>query len=64
MYALTRSVPFRQLLLEQLPTFTVSLVVTEFFLKLGSFSLECIAFLAIWFVLDGLVSGARLLLPR
>ena len=40
----------------QLPMFTTSLLITEMFFKLGSFSLEVIAFGALWFLLDFVVS--------
>ncbi len=52
MYALLRSVPASQLAVQQLPSFVISLVIAEMFYKLGSFSLECVAFLATWFVID------------
>lgn len=37
---------------QQLPAFVVSFTVASLFYKLGSFALECVAFLATWFVLD------------
>jgi hypothetical protein len=37
---------------EQLPAIGISLVIAEVFYKFHSFTLECIAFLATWFVLD------------
>ena len=52
MYTLIRNVTKKQLLLEQAPALFVSLVIAEIFYKLGSFTLECIAFLATWFVVD------------
>jgi hypothetical protein len=47
-----RSVPLKQMLLEQAPSFGVALVIAEFFYKFHSFTLECIAFLATWYVLN------------
>ena len=59
MYTLIRSIPRRQLLLEQIPVLATSFVIAELFYKFGSFALECIAFLATWLVLDALVHHAR-----
>lgn len=52
MYTLTRSIPLRQLLLEQAPILAISFVIAELFYKFHSFTLECIAFLATWYLLD------------
>lgn len=52
MYSLMRTTPTRVLLTRQFPTFAVSLVVAEVLYKFGSFSLEAIAFLGTWYVLD------------
>jgi len=38
------------------PAFVVSFAIAEFFYKFHSFSLECLAFLATWFVLGGVVA--------
>jgi hypothetical protein len=54
MYSLTRSLPLRRLLVEQLPILLLSMIVAELFYKFHSFTLETIAFLATWFVLDWL----------
>lgn len=59
MYALTRSIPVRQLLLEQAPSIGVSLLIAELFYKFHSFTLECIAFLATWYVLDAAINLLR-----
>lgn len=59
MYTLIRSIPRRQLLLEQIPVLATSFVIAELFYKFGSFALECIAFLATWLVIDALVHHAR-----
>lgn len=52
MYSLTRSVTFRHLLLQQLPALSLSIALAEAFYKFHSFTLECIAFLATWYVID------------
>ena len=55
MYTLMNSIPLRQMLLEQAPIIIISLIIAELFYKFHSFTLECIAFLATWYVLDVLV---------
>ncbi|MBA2448190.1 MAG: hypothetical protein H0V51_09200 [Chloroflexi bacterium] len=52
MYTLTRSVAPRDLLVQQATTLVPSIVIAELFYKFHSFTLECVAFLATWFVLD------------
>jgi hypothetical protein len=47
-----RVVPLRDLLLQQAPTLGLSLVIAEVFYKFHSFTLECAAFLATWYVTD------------
>lgn len=55
MYTLVRSIPLRQLLSQQAPVLVASLLVAEVFYKFHSFTLECVAFLATWYVLDALI---------
>ena len=52
MFTLFRCLPFRTLLLTQAPALLLSFVIAEIFYKFHSFTLECLAFLATWFVLD------------
>jgi hypothetical protein len=52
MFSLTQTLPPRELLLYQVPTLGTSLVIAEVFYKFHSFTLECVAFLATWYVLD------------
>ena len=54
MYTLMRSIPLRHLFLEQVPVLFASFVIAELFYKFHSFTLECIAFLATWYILDWL----------
>ncbi len=54
MFELLRSSSLRQLLARQAPGLAISLIVAELFYKLGSFTLECLGFLATWFVLDAM----------
>lgn len=55
MYTLIRLIPVRRLLLEQAPALAVSFAIAEAFYKFHSFTLECLAFLATWYVADGLI---------
>ena len=52
MYTLIRSIPLRQLLLEQVPALGLSFITAELFYKFHSFTLECLAFLGTWYVID------------
>ena len=59
MYTLIRSIQIPQLLSEQIPLIAVSIVIAELFYKFHSFSLECLAFLATWGLLDFSVGWVR-----
>ena len=59
MYSLIRSTSIRQLLLEQAPALGLSLLMAEALYKFHSFTLETIAFLATWYVADGLMKFLR-----
>jgi hypothetical protein len=52
MYQLVRMLPVRQLFARQMPALVISFVIAELFYKFHSFTLECAAFLATWFVVD------------
>jgi hypothetical protein len=56
MYTLLHSMAPRVLLVEQLPALTVSIIIAESFYKFHSFTLECIAFLVTWYVLDAAIT--------
>ncbi len=58
MYSLIKKKSAKDLVLD-LPPLAGSLVVAELFYKFGSFSLECVAFLATWFVFDWVWSKLR-----
>jgi hypothetical protein len=64
MYTLLRQLPGSKLLEEQLPAIVVSLLIAETFYKFHSFLLECLAFLATWFVLDFLATRVAGLLRQ
>jgi hypothetical protein len=65
MYALLRHREGPAVTVREASTFTASLVLAEAFYKFHSFSLECVAFLATWAALSGLIDlGGRLLLKE
>lgn len=55
MYSLVRGEDVSGRLAREAPALAGSIAIAELFYKLGSFSLECVAFLATWFVLSALV---------
>lgn len=55
MYTLVRSMPLSQLLIQQVPAILISMIIAEIFYKFRSFTLETLAFLATWFVVDALL---------
>jgi hypothetical protein len=56
MFSLLRRGEFLTTLRTETPAFVVSFGIAALFFKFHSFSLECLAFLATWFVLGGVVS--------
>jgi hypothetical protein len=61
MYQLIHSLTASELFKRQVPVLLVAFLVAEFFYKFHSFTLECIAFLVTWYVLDAVV---QVLMPR
>lgn len=59
MYTLFRNTPVTTLLSTQGPALLVSFVIAELFYKFHSFTLECLAFLVTWFVIDAAISVVR-----
>lgn len=53
MYTLIRTISPKKLLLEQAPALIISMIIAEYFYKFHSFTLECIAFLVTWYLVDG-----------
>lgn len=53
MYSLIHSYPLRTVLIEHVPTLGIAIVIAEVFYKFHSFTLECLAFLGTWYLLDG-----------
>lgn len=56
MYRLLSSLSAGELLTRQAPIFLTAFVIAELFYKFHSFTLECGAFLATWFVIDAVVA--------
>ena len=56
MYRLLSSLSAGELLTRQAPIFLTAFVIAELFYKFHSFTLECGAFLATWFVIDAAVA--------
>jgi len=52
MFSLINDLGIRPALKQEAVPFLSAFAVAEFFFKFGSFALECIAFLAVWFVLS------------
>jgi hypothetical protein len=59
MYTLTRLLPIRRLAYEQVPALALAWIIAESFYKFHSFTLECAAFLATWFIFDALIQQIR-----
>ena len=71
MYQLYKSISNRELLREshrmgaqQIPIMMLSFIVAELFYKFHSFTLESVAFLATWFVVDWVMSQVRRRIDR
>ncbi len=52
MYQMIKSNGIRQTVVQELPPAAIALVIAELFYKFHSFVLECLAFLATWYVLS------------
>jgi hypothetical protein len=62
MFSLVKDLGIAVALKQEAVPFVVAFLIAEFFFKFKSFTLECLAFLATWFVLSfiqSLVLGAR-----
>ena len=56
MYTLIRNTKTLRGLVAEGITLAVSLIIAELFFKFGSFTLECVAFLATWFLASAAAS--------
>lgn len=61
MYTLMKNLTVKELAIHQAPAFFGALAIAEMLYKFGSFLLEAIAFVATWFILDALITGAKYL---
>jgi hypothetical protein len=59
-----RRLSARELLTTQVPAIGISLLIAEFFYKFQSFALECVAFLATWYVVDWAIELLKSLFTR
>lgn len=59
MYTLVRNSSLRALLFVQAPPLFIAFVIASFFFRGWGFALECLAFLALWFVLDAGYTAIR-----
>ncbi len=64
MYSLIRQATWRTILEDELPSLSVAWLVAELFFKFHSFTLECLSFLALWFVLGWASATARTAVSR
>ena len=58
MSTLLRTLTARELLIAEAPSLAIAMVIAEIFYKFHSFTLECIAFLATWYVVGSVIRGA------
>lgn len=56
MYTIVKTSGAKKLLATEAPAFILSLFLAESLYKFGSFTLECLAFLATWFIISFLVT--------
>ncbi|MPZ31136.1 MAG: hypothetical protein GEV13_09090 [Rhodospirillales bacterium] len=56
MFSLIKDLGLRVAAKQEAVPFLISFAIAEFFFKFKSFALECLAFLAVWFVLSFLQS--------
>ena len=59
MYTLLRNASLGTLLSTQAPALLIAFVTADLFFKWKSFALECLGFLALWFVLDAAFTAVR-----
>lgn len=52
MHKFIKSMSVREFFVEQVPAVVISILIAELFYKFHSFTLECLAFLATWYLVD------------
>ena len=61
MYSIISNSSLKALLAVQAPPFLIAFVIAAMFFKWGSFALECLGFLVLWFILDAAYTAVRFL---
>ena len=56
MHKFIKSMSIREIFIEQVPAVILSIFIAELFYKFHSFTLECLAFLATWYLIDLVIS--------
>ncbi|MFN2355643.1 MAG: hypothetical protein ABR512_14120 [Desulfopila sp.] len=56
MHKFIKSMSVREIFVEQVPAVSISMIIAELFYKFHSFTLECLAFLATWYLIDLIIS--------
>lgn len=56
MHKFIKSMSVRELFVEQVPAVAIAILIAELFYKFHSFTLECLAFLATWYLVDLVLS--------
>lgn len=64
MYTLVRKSSLGALLKLQAPPLLIAFATATLFFKWGSFALECVGFLALWFVLDAAYTAGRAVVTK
>jgi hypothetical protein len=52
MHKFLKSMTLREIFIEQVPALGLSILIAELFYKFHSFTLECLAFLVTWYLMD------------
>ena len=64
MYTLFRVLPLKCIVSEQAPALAIAWICAELFYKFHSFTLECAAFLATWFIADLCIQSLKRMFVR
>jgi hypothetical protein len=64
MYTLFRVLPIKRIASEQAPALAIAWICAELFYKFHSFTLECAAFLATWFIADLCIQSLKRMFVR
>jgi len=56
MHKFLKSLTLREFFIEQVPALSLAILIAELLYKFHSFTLECLAFLVTWYVMDLVIS--------